>query len=200
MFSFFNNQEDILDKAIRLKREGKYQESIKCYIEYIQKNPTSSELNTYLYALGKVHFLNNDFQASIWSYIYCALYLAFKKRPEMVDDMIYFLKTKDYNSPYIIWASDFGRHLGYALIALKKQKDNTLYNTSNIENKYLKIYADSIAGKDVPLDELMDSDIDGTAARLGAKLVTDKILESAKDQSKFEDNLRLAIALSLKMV
>lgn len=39
MFSFFNNQEDILDKAIRLKREGKYQESIKCYIEYIQKIP-----------------------------------------------------------------------------------------------------------------------------------------------------------------
>ena len=118
----------------------------------------------------------------------------------MVDDMISFLKTKDYSSPYIIWASDFGRHLGYAFIALKKQKDNTLYNTNSTENKYLKIYADSIDGKDVLLNELINSDIEATATRLGANLVTDKILESAKDQSKFEDNLRLAIALSLKMV
>lgn len=37
MFSFFYKQKDILDKAIRLKCEGKYQESIKCYIEYVQK-------------------------------------------------------------------------------------------------------------------------------------------------------------------
>lgn len=45
---FFSRPENPMDKALRLKREGKYEESIKTYIEIANKNLDSNNLNEIL--------------------------------------------------------------------------------------------------------------------------------------------------------
>lgn len=101
MNMFFSRPENPMDKALRLKREGKYEESIKTYIEIANKNLDSNNLNEILYGLGKVYFLNKSFERSISAYLSCVFFLAFKKRPEMLDDMIDFVKNNNQFLYYV---------------------------------------------------------------------------------------------------
>lgn len=196
---FFSRPENPMDKALRLKREGKYEESIKTYIEIANKNLDSNNLNEILYGLGKVYFLNKSFERSISAYLSCAFFLALKKRPEILDDMIDFVKNNNQYSSYIMWALDFGRHIGYAFLADKLKRENRLFLDNSDENRFLKIYSDSIAGKNATVEVLINSGFDDKMARIGANFITENLMDIVLKKKDLNGYTSSVLAVALKM-
>ena len=196
---FFGRSENPMDKAIRLKREGKYDDSIKTYIEIASKNLDSNDLNEVLYALGKVYFLNKNFERSISAYLSCAFFLAFKKRPQMLNDMIDFVQNNNQYSPYIMWALDFGRHIGYAFFADKLERENRLFLDNTDDNRFLKIYSDSIASKNAPVEILINSGFDDKMAKIGANFITENLMDIITKKKDLNSYTSTVLAVALKM-
>ena len=184
----------VLERGVILKREGRFNESIKCYTDYIKKNPYDNNLNEYLYSLAKVYFLNKNYIASMNTYCACAFYLAYIKRPEMLKDLSNYLKYNDTSSPYFMWAVDFGRHIGYALIGSYLQTGEI--NLSDEDKNVFKTYCDSIAGKNVNASCLLNSRLDAFASQIGAQFITENIRDNINTRDH-KDNISIIIGLAL---
>ena len=97
-----------------------------------------------------------------------------------------------------MWAADFGRHVGYALIGIELQTNKNTKMTA--EDKYcFSLYMDSLAGKDIDYKYLLNSTVEVIATRSGIDFVTQTITSNYRDKQKRQNYFTETLKIALKL-
>ncbi len=75
-----------------------------------------------------------------------------------------------------------------------------MFTDDTDDNRFLRIYADSIAGKNAPLEVLINSGFDDKMARIGANFITENLMDIVSKKKDLNGYVRIALAVALKMV